>query len=410
MNTRPLVHFTAPTGWINDPHGLTFHNGQYHHFFQYVPGSAEWAPGCHWGHAVSDTLFDWTMRPIALAPGDGDTGIWTGCLVTADSGPRIFYTATHEPHLGHGEIRVATPTDDSWDTWVKGEVVIPFPDIEGLHSFRDPVVFRDGEVWRMTVGAGFEGGTGAALAYSSSDLLSWTYDGVMAERNTSETEGAWTGSMWECPQVFDAAGKSSLVVSVWQDNSLYNTVTGTGVRDGAVLSDLQWSSLSFGTSMYAPTIFTDAAGRTCMMWWLRDVRSIEDGWTGAHSVPYELGVEGGRVVAVPHRDLYARRAPWTGESVAWDADWQPDADAVFEVHSAGRTIATVTRDGAQITVAGNGASFAMPFAGGAVRVIADSGILEIETDGRVGALALDTSTGPTTPSVSTGEWEIFALR
>ena len=43
---RPRLHFTAESGWINDPHGLTFHDGLYHLFHQYVPGSLVWAPNC----------------------------------------------------------------------------------------------------------------------------------------------------------------------------------------------------------------------------------------------------------------------------------------------------------------------------------------------------------------------------
>ncbi|MFT2568526.1 hypothetical protein ACMWP8_29135, partial [Escherichia coli] len=35
---RPALHFTARSGWINDPHGITWRDGEYHAFFQYVPG------------------------------------------------------------------------------------------------------------------------------------------------------------------------------------------------------------------------------------------------------------------------------------------------------------------------------------------------------------------------------------
>ena len=34
---RPEFHFTAERGWINDPHGITARDGEYHAFFQYVP-------------------------------------------------------------------------------------------------------------------------------------------------------------------------------------------------------------------------------------------------------------------------------------------------------------------------------------------------------------------------------------
>jgi hypothetical protein len=84
MGMRPDFHFTAATGWINDPHGITYRDGEYHSFFQYVPGRTDWAPHCHWGHARGTDLFSLTELPIA--PGEGDGGIWTGSLVTGDDG------------------------------------------------------------------------------------------------------------------------------------------------------------------------------------------------------------------------------------------------------------------------------------------------------------------------------------
>ena len=68
--TRPRLHFTARTGWINDPLGLSFHGGRYHLFFQYVPGQTQWGPEQCWGHATSDDLLHWIEQPVALDDGD----------------------------------------------------------------------------------------------------------------------------------------------------------------------------------------------------------------------------------------------------------------------------------------------------------------------------------------------------
>lgn len=39
MTSRPRIHFTATSGWINDPHGLSVVDDRYHLFFQHVPAS-----------------------------------------------------------------------------------------------------------------------------------------------------------------------------------------------------------------------------------------------------------------------------------------------------------------------------------------------------------------------------------
>ncbi len=90
---RPTLHFTPRSGWINDPLGLTHRDGTYHLYFQHVPGQAEWAHTCHWGHATSPDLLHWTERPVALAPGDGDAGCWSGSIVASDDGTR--FSSTH---------------------------------------------------------------------------------------------------------------------------------------------------------------------------------------------------------------------------------------------------------------------------------------------------------------------------
>lgn len=95
---RPSFHLSA-TGWLNDPLGLTFHGGQYHLFYQYVPDVPMWDLACRWGHATSPDLVTWTERPVALAPGDGDGGCWSGSVVDPGDGTPawLFYTSVNLP-------------------------------------------------------------------------------------------------------------------------------------------------------------------------------------------------------------------------------------------------------------------------------------------------------------------------
>ena len=67
VEEKPAFHVAAPVGWINDPNGFSWYQGQIHLFYQYHPYTTEWGP-MHWGHSVSDDMIHWKNMPSVLAP------------------------------------------------------------------------------------------------------------------------------------------------------------------------------------------------------------------------------------------------------------------------------------------------------------------------------------------------------
>lgn len=82
--SRPLIHFTPNTGWINDPNGLIYQNGIYQMYFQHNPFDTRWQNMC-WGHAYSKDLLHWEQVETALYP-DCDGTMFSGSGIVNEKG------------------------------------------------------------------------------------------------------------------------------------------------------------------------------------------------------------------------------------------------------------------------------------------------------------------------------------
>ncbi len=303
---RPGYHFTVPKGWINDPHGVSWHDGRYELFFQYNPAAPEWVVACRWGRASAPDLVRWGRPEVALSPQDGEAGCWTGSVVTTDDGiPVIVYTSVRAENLDLGTVVLATG-DRDWRAWTaepSAPVVTGPPEGHGLRIFRDPHVERDGEGWRMVIGGGTPDGRGLALLYRSADLRSWTFEGILAERPADLVEPVAAGAAWECVQFFPLDGRWVLLLSAWEDGVPVRVVAAVGDFDGSRFTATGWQRFGATDVLYATTTFLDADGRRCAMSWARDPRPGSSGYAGALSLPWRLAVHGDRVVQFPHPDV-----------------------------------------------------------------------------------------------------------
>lgn len=300
---RPAYHFTAPAGWLNDPNGLTQRAGEYHLFYQFNPV----APVHHriqWGHAVSTDLVHWRDLPIALEPSAGPDvdGCWSGVLVYDGDTPTIVYSGRH----GERELPCVATGSADLVRWTKdpGNPVIaaPPPGIEAT-AFRDHCVWREGDRWRQLIGSGVRGQGGTAFLYESPDLRAWTYVGPLLVGDGASADPAapdWTGTMWECVDLFrvagdgaDAAGgpgRDILVFSAWDEGVTHHPLYWSGRYEGDrfVSDGLHRLDLG-GRYFYAPQSMRDEGGRRLMFGWLQegrpDAAAVVAGWSGVMSLP-----------------------------------------------------------------------------------------------------------------------------
>jgi beta-fructofuranosidase len=218
---RPQYHFLPKANWVNDPNGPIFWRGYYHLFYQYSSTIDPQGPK-YWGHARSKDMAYWEHFPMALAPtpgGPDKDGCWSGSAFINDGAPALVYTGVFP------QVQCLATSSDDMMTWkkVSGNPVVGSPPAgPGVTGFRDPSIWRDGDSWLMTVGAGFQGQGGAVLLYGSKNLAHWDYlhplcSGPPFEPRDISPSGQYdavdAGDMWECPDFFPLGQKHVLLVS-----------------------------------------------------------------------------------------------------------------------------------------------------------------------------------------------------
>lgn len=191
---RPQYHFSTRRGWINDPNGLIFYEGEYHLFYQHNPYEREWE-NMSWGHAVSKDMIHWEELPTALSPDSLGT-MFSGSTV-------IDYANTAGFNKGNVPAMIAFFTVDNPEkqiqcmaysldkgrTWTKYDRN-PLIDSKAKwdsKDTRDPRVFwyTPGNHWVMVLNE-----RDGHSIYTSKNLKEWTYESHV------------TG-FWECPDLFE---------------------------------------------------------------------------------------------------------------------------------------------------------------------------------------------------------------
>ena len=302
---EPVFHITGERGWINDPNGLIYYNGQYHAFYQHYPDDIKWGP-MHWGHVVSDDLTNWKYLPIALTPGDDcdKNGCFSGSAIVYDGKLWLMYTGFIE-NQGGDSIRQVQCLAESSDgvSFKKHGIVIGeelLPEGYAPCDFRDPKVWYHNDSFWCIAAARRVDGRGRVLLYKSKDLFKWEYVNDLFGKDS-------LGTMIECPDYNEALGYM-MFCEQFQPNegkehlNIHTCRFAVGKIDystGRFVEDSR-GIVDYGFDMYAPQTF---AGKPVFMGWLnmwdRNVPSAKYGFAGMLTLPRVVSIKDGRLYQEP---------------------------------------------------------------------------------------------------------------
>lgn len=306
---RPQFHFTTRNGWINDPNGLIWNDGEYHLFYQHNPYERDWG-NMHWGHAVSPDLVHWKELPVALCPDTIGTMFSGSAIIdyentsgfgkSGTSPMVVAYTADGDK----GQRQCIAYSLDNGRTFKKydGNPVIDSGKTWNTRDTRDPEVFRYGDHWVMVLNE-----RDGHSIYTSNNLKDWTY--------SSHVTG-----FWECPELFE------LPVDGNPDNTMWVMYGASGTY---MLGDFDGYIFTPRSGKHVFTAGTGYAAQTFNNVPVSDGRRIQIGWSrighpgmnfnGMMLMPVELKLqttkEGPRLVSNPVSEIEAiceSKGKWSG--------------------------------------------------------------------------------------------------
>ncbi|GBQ12010.1 glycoside hydrolase family 32 protein [Swaminathania salitolerans] len=328
---RPSVHFTPPTGFMNDPNGLVFDGTQYHLYYQHNPDAAYSANIC-WGHAISTDLLSWKDQPIAV-PDTIDGQAFTGCAVLDTHNSSGLFAGSHGNNIaalytrarpGRQTQFLATSRNNgqSFEEYAGNPVL----DIESP-NFRDPqVVYHEPtRKWVMVIAQVDQHNIGF---YASNDLIHWTHLSNFGPAGLPTVN-------YECPNLIQIRDESGalhwvLFVSINPGSPMGGSVTQyfIGTFDGAVFRpyDAILRLTDFAKDAYALQVWSNMPGGEAVnIAWMGNWQYCQElptqDWRGAMSLPRSMTLRHDpngylRLVQVP-RGIESLRHPMLTEQGAY---------------------------------------------------------------------------------------------
>lgn len=297
---RPTFHFTAQTGWLNDPNGLVHHNGLWHLYFQHNPVGWNWG-NMHWGHATSPDLLQWTEHDDVFRP-------WVQLKGSAFSGSAVVDVANTSGWGRDGKppiVAALTDTDAGesmaysldgfeWSLYDGNPVV--------KHPGRDPRILwhEPTQRWVMAVYDETDAKQNIAF-YTSADLKHWQFE--------SRIDG-----FFECPDLIELPHPNQPGASRWV---LYGADGQylMGQFNGRVFTpDTGPKQRLWWGNFYAAQTFSHAPdGRCVQIGWGQGIEFPGQRFNQQMTIPVELSLRdsdrGLHLVAEPVRELHLASRP-----------------------------------------------------------------------------------------------------
>ncbi|MGI6070055.1 MAG: sucrose-6-phosphate hydrolase [Blautia sp.] len=352
---RMRFHIMPPAGWLNDPNGLCFYDGNYHFFFQYAPFDVDGGLKM-WGQYCSKDLVHWEYAGTPILPDSPYDchGVYSGCAFTEDGRMELFYTGNIKldgdyDYTNNGrESNTIYISSADGNVYGDKECLLGMDDYpaEYTNHIRDPKVWKEDGSYFMVLGGRRKDGQGAVLLYRSGDKKVWKY---MQELTTEKS----FGYMWECPDLFSLDGERILSVSpqgLAKEEYRFQNIYQSGyflLPENFLERKVseEFTEWDLGFDFYAPQTFSDASGRRILVGWagMPDCEddyqnpTALDGWQHVFTIPRRLSWNGKKVCQYPVSEINALRreckeftgGQWQTQHMDSCFDWEvidPDKD------------------------------------------------------------------------------------
>ncbi|TYS14084.1 sucrose-6-phosphate hydrolase [Rossellomorea vietnamensis] len=314
---RLKYHLMPPAGLLNDPNGFIEFNGVYHLYYQWMPFKTGHGAK-FWGHYSSEDLVHWKHEEIALAPSKWyeKNGCYSGSAIEHEGKLYAFYTGNVKDDEGNRETYQCLAVSEDAVHFDKKGPVVDLP--QGLTPhFRDPKVWEQDGRYFMVVGAQTEALNGAAALLKSTDLMDWSYEGIIAGGDNGKL--GYFGYMFECPDLFSLDEQDILVFSPqglepsgirYQNVYQAGYVIGQFDPEAGEYQHGEFDELDRGFDFYAPQTTLDHKGRRLLFAWMsvpdqneQEHPTVEHKWLHCMTIPRELKLVDGKVHQVPLEEL-----------------------------------------------------------------------------------------------------------